>query len=535
MPDPVKISLPQDAADQFLAAMLPNSAPTTPAPFPPNNASPPMPRVPRPNEVPAAPPPVLPPITPASAPPASGTTPNPPLPANTVAGAVPAPGFKQGASGDAVPDTGKSLPSRIGGILGRVGGVALSALAPGVAQYIPQTPLGKIVADRRAQAQEGEQARVGLEKEQTKEAATKNANAPKEEEADLAYKNAQVANLLHPQAKTDFEAWQQQNQGKPISEWLKEQADAKAQGNAETAPLGDRVAPLNKALADRYNVLNPGKPLPPELSLPPNATQKDFDRVDKILQQTEQSQGTKAQQDTANEMRRQTMALAQEAAADRESNRADTKADREEKQGLDWVQGQDANGRTVAMPLSQAKKENLQNMAKLDAGEQKTVMDARAVVQLAEKQGKKPEEMGVEQLIDSLQKDGKLGPAASRLNAFLTGKVGILPDDDPRIASLLNKTDLMMTASMKANFGASGGRSPQMLEHFLQMADARKMSGPALQAGTRAVVDYMKDRGMIPQKEAPASGGKIPEGAIPGKLNGVAGYVLDGKFHKSGE
>jgi hypothetical protein len=40
-------------------------------------------------------------------------------------------------------------------------------------------------------------------------------------ESEVSEHNAQAANLLHPQAKTDFEAWSQQNPGHPIEEWLK--------------------------------------------------------------------------------------------------------------------------------------------------------------------------------------------------------------------------------------------------------------------------------------------------------------------------
>ena len=76
-------------------------------------------------------------------------------------------------------------------------------------------------------------------------------------------------------------------------------------------PLGaDTVANLNQALSDRFNVLNPKQLLPKQYTLPTNATQKDFDRVDKMLQQVESAKGTKAQQDTANAIRQQTLELA---------------------------------------------------------------------------------------------------------------------------------------------------------------------------------------------------------------------------------
>jgi LysM repeat protein len=68
---------------------------------------------------------------------------------------------------------------------------------------------GKTNAETPEVAPEAE-ARIGLEQAQTSEAPSV-----------IAEHNAQAANLLHPQAKTDFEAWQQQNPGKPIEEWLK--------------------------------------------------------------------------------------------------------------------------------------------------------------------------------------------------------------------------------------------------------------------------------------------------------------------------
>lgn len=61
--------------------------------------------------------------------------------------------------------------------------------------------------------------------------------------------NAQAAALLHPQAKTDFEAWQVQNPGKPIEQWLK------AQQASKTPPRPD--TPEQQYL-DEYAKKNPG-------------------------------------------------------------------------------------------------------------------------------------------------------------------------------------------------------------------------------------------------------------------------------------
>ena len=116
-----------------------------------------------------------------------------------------------------------------------------------------------------------------------------------------------------------------------------------------------------------------------------------------------------------------------------------------------------------------------------------------------------PAAAGELQLIDSLDKDGKLGILASRWNSFMTTGVGTSPGDDPRIISLINKNMLGDTATMLAHFGASGGRSPQMLQHFLDLANARKMDGPTIKAGVRAMADYMNERARFPSAK-PAAG-----------------------------
>jgi hypothetical protein len=85
-------------------------------------------------------------------------------------------------------------------------------------------------------------------------------------------------------------------------------------------PLGaDRVGQLNQALQTRYQVLNPGQPLPQQFALPPDANQKDYDRVDKIMQATEQAQAAKGsaddrktQQSLINSIREQTLEIAKQ-------------------------------------------------------------------------------------------------------------------------------------------------------------------------------------------------------------------------------
>jgi hypothetical protein len=189
--------------------------------------------------------------------------------------------------------------------------------------------------------------------------------------------------------------------------------------------------------------------------------------------------------------------------------------------GAKWMTWSE-DGRTVAGPMSMAQQRGAQNPAELPQQEVRDVQNARHAVNLLSKQGdpKKPESQGVLQLIDSLDKDGKLGVLASRWNSFMTSGVGASPDDDPRIVTLINKNMLGDTATMLAHFGASGGRSPQMLQHFLDLSNSRKMDGVTLRAGTRAILDYMQDRAMIPGERvanAPAPSGTIIQYDVNGK------------------
>ncbi|MGB9408769.1 MAG: hypothetical protein WCA89_14620, partial [Terracidiphilus sp.] len=258
-------------------------------------------------------------------------------------------------------------------------------------------------------------------------------------------------------------------------------------------PLGNTEA-INAGLTDRYQVLHPGKPLPPEFTLPSNATKGDFERLDKLLSSTESAAGTQAQRETANQMRAQTYALAMW----NSQNAQQARQAGEDAKKMKWVMGTNSGGETIAAPLSQAETMGLTNLAELPSTELKDMFNARHAVKLATQVGdpKAPETMGTLQLMDSLEKDGKLGVAASRINKFLTRGVGSEPGDDPRIAALLNKGDLFTTGIMLAHFGASGGRSPQMLQHFLEMADTGKMDGPTLKSGTKALVNYMQERAM---------------------------------------
>ncbi len=115
--------------------------------------------------------------------------------------------------------------------------------------------------------------------------------------------------------------------GKPYT--YLEAYTAVQQAKQDTKPekdpvLGDKVPQLNQMLVSRYQVLNPGAQLPSQYTLPANATQKDYERIDKGLEAEERARGTLEQQKQTNEMRKQTLALAQQRQGEKVGQEATT-------------------------------------------------------------------------------------------------------------------------------------------------------------------------------------------------------------------
>jgi hypothetical protein len=140
-----------------------------------------------------------------------------------------------------------------------------------------------------------------------------------------------------------------------------------------------------------------------------------------------------------------------------------------------------------------AKKLGLTDVTKADADLQNKTEAARHWIKLADKQGDTPESMGILQLIDKMDKEGKLGTVASRWNDFMAGKVGA---GDPEFTALRAKMGLANTKLMQAHVGSRGGAF--MMEHFEDLANAKKMDAPTLRAGVASELDYMKDTAMLP-------------------------------------
>lgn len=266
----------------------------------------------------------------------------------------------------------------------------------------------------------------------------------------------------------------------------------------ENAPLPaatlDQLQRNLDAQAKLFNI-NPQDPNY-GFKLPANPTVGDLNRLQKQLDTFGTTQATAQQREAQQALQRETEQLHRESLAQTQANTQNTNLERQ----LKWVQGIDSQGNMVAGPLSQALAEGWHSYAELPSQEVRDVYNARQAVKLASKvsQSQDPTDWGVLQLIDSLDKSGLLGVASSRLNKFMTQGVGASPNDDPRIISLLNKGSLFTTGVMLAHFGAGGGRSPAMLQHFIDLANAEKMDAQTLKSGTKSLVSYMRDRAMEP-------------------------------------
>lgn len=202
------------------------------------------------------------------------------------------------------------LLGKIGHVLGRVGNTALDVLAPSTAALIPGTDLNKRVEEARTQRNLGEaQTRESQEAER--------AENIKNTESEIRKREGTTEQSLIQDAQGNVTGWKDKqglhsldDPNTPQS--IKDIANNTTGKNIPEAdqPIGVDVDSLNKQLENRYQVLHPGKPLPDEYKVPPNAKKGDFTRIDKALSATETAEATKTQRDTLNEMKKQTLALA---------------------------------------------------------------------------------------------------------------------------------------------------------------------------------------------------------------------------------
>jgi hypothetical protein len=292
-----------------------------------------------------------------------------------------------------------SFLGKVGHVLGRIGNIAGDIVAPATMSLIPGTDLYNRVevnrAERNLAGAQREASEEALRGAQTKEAEARAAQLGEPSIVQDAAGNAvgwkDPKGGIHtaddpetpPALKTIIEKWQgKQVEGrgtvptmvyddlihggpnggprpnpKTGQPYTSVEAGEIAAGMAtQKLPEGQQplanVDQMNKALERVYQVRHPGQPLPPEFTLPPNATQKDYDHLDGMLKNMEATAASQDQKDIANGMRAAMVGIAQQGAQERA-----------EKAGEEVVRGY-KNGEEFIMSRAAAKEQGLQHIEK---------------------------------------------------------------------------------------------------------------------------------------------------------------------------
>ena len=158
--------------------------------------------------------------------------------------------------------------------------------------------------------------------------------------------------------------------------------------------------------------------------------------------------------------------------------------------------GTDATGNQIAGTGDDLKAAGASGVTKLGADQSNKVITARQLVS--------PEGLFAQVKQDMLNLDakGKMGSAAtSRFNDAMLSKAG----SDPDYAPLFVHTHLLATALMQAHVGSRG--SENMMDEFKSLASAGKMSAPTLRSALGAEYNYVKEKAMLPKKQASQANG----------------------------
>jgi hypothetical protein len=156
------------------------------------------------------------------------------------------------------------------------------------------------------------------------------------------------------------------------------------------------------------------------------------------------------------------------------------------------VIGFDTDGNQVLTSGTNAQQLGLSEIRDVGQAEAEKVTNARSLLPVFNNSN--PNDRGAMQLAQDLDRQGKLGPLASRYQEFMAGTYG---KGDTEVEELRTKMGLLATGLMQVHVGARG--SAQMLEHFEDMANAKKMDGPTLLSGLNAENNYVTRKAMIPK------------------------------------
>ena len=416
------------------------------------------------------------------------------------------------------PENHPGLLGKIGHYAAKIGNIAGDVIAPATMANIPGTELNTKLQERGLEHQIAgagkaeEEAKTAESERELRGAQTEEAQARAKQIAEGKPEEKQETpelETIHDMMMGDNgKARVNPDTGKPFTYFEAYEAVKKA---GQKDPNNPANVPADaKAIADYQERVKSlgmdGTSLATFSSVPPGTTMGELEKRYTDAKSLREM-GQKDRENTIRDQERR------DAAARSAQEFGEKRQERIEAKGQKWVTGEDASGKQVMVPQSQAKDLNLKNIADADADTQNKTLSARHVVPLLFKND--PSDPGVVQLIDKLDKEGKLGVIASRWNDFLSGTLGA---GDPDYTALRTRMGLATTKLMQAHVGSRGGS--YMLEHFEDLANAKKLDANTLRAGINQELRYVNDLSMLP-----STGG--------GKAGGGHSFSINGKPYEN--
>lgn len=105
----------------------------------------------------------------------------------------------------------------------------------------------------------------------------------------------------------------------------------------------------------------------------------------------------------------------------------------------------------------------------------------------------------IEPMIERLDKEGKLGPGAGRINDLITGKIGA---GDPEFKQLADQLETTASAFSRLHLNTEKGLQP-----FFQMLNSGKLTAANLRAGLKTIKDWSETYARTGAGNQPGQGG----------------------------
>ena len=397
----------------------------------------------------------------------------PPIAPASAPGAMAAPAPAEGSSDYWKNRLQSDIDRKQPGLLGKIGGWATSILAPHIAAMIPQTPLGRIAAENRDIA-------MGQEAQRSEEEARAAQSAEELKNAQIEAMGSMVPVKVGDQTFYLHEKDAANVIGKQI------------QGGATVEAAGERAGATeygaNKRLEGTQITAgaNSGKAQATTLQLP-------------------DGQKVAGKKDTKGNL-----LLADGSPAPRGTILYQQPSYGQSVLPTKTIQGFDANGQPVVLGWNEkTQRYDIPQAASSAGAAGHEIFQAGAV------------ERAGNDLIGTIQQNkNKFGNVEAIVNSAFLGT----PLSDPVSSGLASQ----IRSFAALNPAMHGFRGKDALNEFVKMLGGLPNNPDSLVAGIQGI---LKTAGAIRGEGQGGKGGKLPEGAIPGTMNGKHGYVLNGEFH----